>query len=118
MRLIDKLRQVVKTAVADLFSEETETAAPDPTAALLQETQRHLDKLRSELARPSPAKNGLKQPGVWPQLMGSPMLVSYRHGTKVMPRPLPAYRQILSGYSNVYGLWADDMARWMNERKV
>jgi phage shock protein A len=51
MRLIDKLRQVVKTAVADLFSEETETAAPDPTAALLQETQRHLDKLRSELAR-------------------------------------------------------------------
>jgi len=50
MRLVDKLRRVVKTAVADLFSEETETAAPDPTAALLKETQHHLDRLRKELA--------------------------------------------------------------------
>lgn len=51
MRLVDKLRQVVRTAVADLFSEETETAAPDPTAALLKETQYHLDGLRGELVR-------------------------------------------------------------------
>ena len=50
MRLVDKLRQVVKMAVADLFSEETKTAAPDPTAALLKEIQLQLDRLRNELA--------------------------------------------------------------------
>jgi phage shock protein A len=51
MRLVDKLRQVVKTAVSDLFSEESETAVPDSTAKLLKQTQTHLDQLRNELAQ-------------------------------------------------------------------
>lgn len=51
MRLVDKLRQVVKTAVSDLFSEETETAVPDRTAVLVKQTQSHLDTLRNELAQ-------------------------------------------------------------------
>ncbi|MCB8945712.1 MAG: hypothetical protein H6658_18340 [Ardenticatenaceae bacterium] len=51
MRLVDKLRAVVKTAVSDLFSEETETAVPDRTAQLIKQTQTHLTHLHGELAQ-------------------------------------------------------------------
>lgn len=45
-----KVRQALHTVMTDLFSEETETAVPDPNAALIQSTQQQLDALRNELA--------------------------------------------------------------------
>ena len=52
MRLVDKLRLVVKTAVSDLFSEGTETAvAPDRTTAVVRQTEAHLNKLENELTQ-------------------------------------------------------------------
>ena len=52
MRLVDKLRMVVKTAVSDLFSEETETPLPpDRTTTILQQTEAHLNQLNQELTQ-------------------------------------------------------------------
>lgn len=51
MRLVDKLRLVVKTAVSDLFSEETETAVPDRGTAVVRQTEAHLHKLEDELTQ-------------------------------------------------------------------
>jgi phage shock protein A len=50
MSLWAKVRQGFHTVMTDLFSEETETAVPDRTSALSQNTQRQLDDLRNELA--------------------------------------------------------------------
>ncbi|MBK8988359.1 MAG: hypothetical protein IPM39_20200 [Chloroflexi bacterium] len=51
MNLWTKVRRAVQTAVADLFSEETETAVPDPIADLVRQTQKRLDALQDELAQ-------------------------------------------------------------------
>ncbi len=40
----------MQTAVTDLFSEESDTAVPDPTAAHIQQTQKRLDALKNDLA--------------------------------------------------------------------
>jgi chromosome segregation ATPase len=50
MSLWAKVRQGLHTVMADLFSEETETAVPDRATAFSQSTQRQLDDLRNELA--------------------------------------------------------------------
>ncbi len=50
MGLWAKVRRVVQTAVTDLFSEESDTAVPDPTAAHIQQAQKRLDALKNELA--------------------------------------------------------------------
>lgn len=49
MKLIDKVTQVIKTAVSDLFSEETQTT--DPFFLHLRQTQTRLNELRDELAQ-------------------------------------------------------------------
>jgi hypothetical protein len=51
MNLWTKVRRVVQTAVSDLFSEETETAVPNPIADLIRQTQKRLDALQDELAQ-------------------------------------------------------------------
>lgn len=50
MGLWAKVRRVVQTAVTDLFSEESDTAVPDQTAVLMQDTQKRLDGLKNDLA--------------------------------------------------------------------
>jgi len=51
MKFWTKVRRVVQTAVSDLFSEETETAVPDPISDLIRRTQQRLDELQDELAQ-------------------------------------------------------------------
>ncbi len=50
MGLWAKVRRVVQTAVTDLFSEETDTATPDPMVAQIQALQKRLDSLKNDLA--------------------------------------------------------------------
>jgi len=51
MKFWTKVRRVVQTAVSDLFSEEAETAVPDPVNNLIRQTQKRLDDLQDELAQ-------------------------------------------------------------------
>ncbi len=51
MKLWNKVRRAVQTAVSDLFSEDTETAVPDPIADLIRQTQKRLDALQDEMAQ-------------------------------------------------------------------
>ncbi|MBP6803388.1 MAG: hypothetical protein KA362_04710 [Chloroflexi bacterium] len=51
MKLWAKVRQIWRTAVSDLFSEESETAVSDPVADLIRQTQQRLDALQDELAQ-------------------------------------------------------------------
>lgn len=51
MKLWAKVRQVWRTAVSDLFSEESETAVSDPVTDLVRQTRQRLDALQDELAQ-------------------------------------------------------------------
>lgn len=50
MKLRDKLRMIVQTAVSDLFSEDSHPTAPDRVLAQIEVSQARLDALTAELA--------------------------------------------------------------------